>query len=348
MKIAILSHGASDGGSERVCTIIANSLVERGHDVYFYAIHSDKKEYYIDERVRYVYGDCSGIHKFTRFVKRTIKLRHFLRKEHIEAFISFIYDEGYATYKCRNIRKIFSLRSDPNKIQDQRRKRIEKIYADADCVVFQTEDAMNYFDKSISSHGVVIANPIKDDLPSWDVYDHQKVIIAAGRLSLAKNFPMLIKAFASFWADHKDYKLVICGEGGLLDELQKLANNLGVGNYVEFPGHVTDIHERMKKSAIYVSSSDSEGLSNSMLEALSIGIPTVCTDCPIGGARTFISDGENGYLVPVNDAGTLIERLSMLADDETIGRRFSEKSQKLKSELSTQSICDRWEEVLKG
>ena len=106
MKIAVLSHGASGGGSERVCTLIANSLVEKGYDVYFYAIHSDRREYYIDERVHYVYGDCQGSKKAVRFLKRTLKLRHFLKKNHIDAFISFIYDEGYAMYKSKNIKKI--------------------------------------------------------------------------------------------------------------------------------------------------------------------------------------------------------------------------------------------------
>ena len=348
MRIAILSHGASGGGSERVCTLIANSLVEKGYEVFFYAIHSDKREYYIDERVHYVYGDCQGKNKGIRFIKRVLKLRHFLRKEHIDAFISFIYEEGLAAYKNRKIRKIFSLRNDPNRIQQSKKKLIESLYADADQVVFQTEDAKNFFDQSISSHGVVIPNPILDNLPTWDKDDHRKEIIAAGRLSKQKNFNMLLRAFASFSRTHEDYDLVICGEGNLLGELQALAKELGVSDKVRFPGHVEDLHERMVKSAIYVSSSDFEGLSNSMLEALAIGIPTICTDCPIGGARAYIKDGENGYLVPVNDSDSLSKKMSALADDENLCRSFSAQSQKIKDELSTLAICNRWEEVLKG
>ena len=102
MRIAILSHGASGGGSERVCTLIANSLVEKGYEVFFYAIHSDKREYYIDERVHYVYGDCQGKKKGIRFIKRVLKLRHFLRKEHIDAlkkyFQELFYNERVQTF----------------------------------------------------------------------------------------------------------------------------------------------------------------------------------------------------------------------------------------------------------
>ena len=348
MRIAILSHGASGGGSERVCTLIANSLVEKGYEVFFYAIHSDKREYYIDERVHYVYGDCQGASKSIRFLKRTLMLRRFLKKEHIDAFISFIYDEGLAAYKNKKIKKIFSLRNDPNRIQKNKKKLIESLYTDADKVVFQTEDAKNFFNEAISSHGVVIPNPILDNLPKWDEEDHRKEIIAAGRLSKQKNFPMLLRAFASFSKDHEDYELVICGEGTLLGELKALADELGIADKVKFPGHVEDLHDRMVKSAIYVSSSDFEGLSNSMLEALAIGIPTVCTDCPIGGARAYINDGVNGFLVPVNDSDALSAKLSMMADDENMCKDFSARSQKIKDELSTSAICNRWEEVLKG
>lgn len=347
MRIAVLSHGASGGGSERVCTLIANSLAEKGHDVFFYALHSDKREYFIDERVHYLYGDGGGTNKALRFVKRTIKLRRFLKKNRIEAFISFIYEEGIAVYKSKKIKKIYSLRNDPNQISDSRRGLIERLYSDADYVVFQTEDARSYFEEKISSHGVVIPNPIKENLPDWDENNHEKVIIAAGRLTGQKNFPMLIKAFADFYKNHSDYKLVICGEGKLLDELKEMATSLGIEQSVEFPGHVTDIHQRMAKAAIYVSSSDFEGLSNSMLEALAIGIPSVCTDCPIGGARAWIKDGVNGYLVPVNDYVALSEKLTQISDNEQLGKDFSAESRKIRDELSTSTICNRWEEVLK-
>ncbi len=348
MKIAIISHGASGGGSERVCTLIANSFAAKGYDVFFYAIHSEKREYYIDERVKYIYGGFKGANKAIGFLKRTLKLRRFLRKEHIEVFISFIYEEGVATYKSRKIKKIFSLRNDPSRIRNSKQKMIEKLYADADRVVFQTEDAMNFYDSSVSSHGIVIPNPIKDNLPLWDSYNCKKVIIAAGRLSPQKNFHMLIKAFGKFWTEHNDYSLVICGDGDLLEQLQEYANQLGVSSSVFFPGHVSDLHERMAKSAIYVSSSDFEGLSNSMLEALAIGIPTICTDCPVGGARAYIKDGVNGFLVPVNDDEKLSMRLAEIADDPSLGRRFSEESKKIRKELSTSIICDQWEEVLKS
>ena len=346
MKVAILSHGASGGGSERVCTLIANNLAEKGYDVYFYAIHSDKREYYIDERVRFIYGDCTGKIKAIRFLKRTLKLKRFLKKEHIDAFISFIYDEGYATFKNKKIKKIFSLRNDPNHTNKSKRKMIERMYADADCVVFQTEDAKNFFNEKVRSHGIIIPNPVKDNLPVWKGnFSHE--IIAAGRLNKQKNFAMLLEACAMFFKNHPDYSLTICGEGGLEEELKNKAKDLGISDKVSFTGHITDLHDRMVNAEIYVSSSDYEGISNSMLEAMAIGIPCVCTDCPIGGARMFIKNEENGILVPVGDAVKMSEALEKYANDAELCRKVSEESQKIREELKTSTICEKWEAVLK-
>ena len=74
---------------------------------------------------------------------------------------------------------------------------------------------------------------------------------------------------------------------------------------------------------MFVSSSDFEGISNSMLEALGMGLPVVVTDCPVGGARMVIKSGENGILVPVGDTQAMYEAMrSVLKDPDTSGLNF--------------------------
>ncbi|MBO7387139.1 MAG: glycosyltransferase, partial [Lachnospiraceae bacterium] len=301
MKIAIISHGASGGGSERVATILANYFVSKNHDVFFYAIHSDGREYHLDDRIHYEFCEGGKIRGLKGMINRTFALRRFVKRNKIDTLISFIYEEGISVCGLKSVNRIFSLRNDPNQISGFKAKLISHIYEKANSVVFQTEDARAFFGEKIRNHGAVIPNPIKSGLPFWDVNDHNKELIAAGRLSNQKNFKMLINSFAYFSEKHPDYRLTICGEGGLKDSLVAQATELGVADKIAFPGHVTDIHDRMTKAGIYVSSSDFEGISNSMLEAMAVGIPVVCTDCPVGGARMFINDGVNGYLVPVGD-----------------------------------------------
>ena len=83
-----------------------------------------------------------------------------------------------------------------------------------------------------------------------------------------------------------------------------------------------------------------------MLEALAIGVPTVCTDCPIGGAKMFIKDGENGFLVKVGDAKDLTEKMKKVATDLELRNKFSNNAQKIRKELEASIICHKWKNLL--
>lgn len=346
-KIAIISHGASGGGAERVSTILANYLAKK-YEVYFYAIHSPGREYYIDEKIKYEYCEVSGKYGFERMIKRSFKLKKFVEKNKIDILINFIYLEGASLLLNNKLKKIYTLRNDPNSFCNKGLPKIlrDLIYRNADTIVFQTPDAKAYFGDKIQSHGVIIPNPLKENLPVWNSECHNKEILAVGRLSPQKNFAMLIKAFAEFSKVYPEYKLTICGEGQLKDDLVKLATDLGVVDNISFPGFISNVHERMTKAEIYVSSSDYEGISNSMLEALAIGIPTICTDCPVGGARMFIKTNQNGTLVPVGDDKALSNALIELADNLEKQKKYFIESRKIKEELDVNKICHEWEKLI--
>ena len=91
--------------------------------------------------------------------------------------------------------------------------------------------------------------------------------------------------------------LDIYGEGPLRKELQQYINSKNLKDIIKLQGFSHDIHEEMLKSAAFVISSDYEGISNSMIEALALGIPSVVTDCPCGGARMVINNYKNGVYI---------------------------------------------------
>lgn len=346
-KIAIISHGASGGGSERVATILANYFVNK-YDVYFYAIHSDKREYFLDERVKYEYCAVHGKTGAERMLRRAYKLRRYIKNNRIDVMISFIYLEGLALALDTKIFKIYSLRNDPTQFCNKGLLKAARniLYRTANKVVFQTPDAKAYFGQKIQNHGVIIPNPISSNLPFWNRESHRKEIIAVGRLSEQKNFSMLVKAFAAFSKNHPEYCLTICGEGKKKIELMQIAKEQNIIDKVNFPGFITNVHERMTNAEMYVSTSVYEGISNSMLEALAIGIPTVCTDCPVGGARMFINNNSNGYLVKVGDVTALTECLNKIADDKEKQKEFSLKSIEIRQELDVNKICGMWEALI--
>ena len=243
---------------------------------------------------------------------------------------------------------VVSERNDPNVFNGRKIKKVEEIlrnilYGCSKNIVLQTVDTIECFPKRLHKKCVVIGNPIPNDLPSPGAYDkREKTLLDIGRLIPSKNHQMLIKVFAKFYKNFSEYRLLIFGDGPEKNKLQKLITELHLQEKVVLKGFSDSIYEELKKGGIYVSTSITEGISNSLLEALAMGIPTVATDCPVGGARACIRDGENGFLIRVNDEEQLLDRLETIALDEQIQKKFSENSVKVRNYYSEESISKKW------
>ena len=112
----------------------------------------------------------------------------------------------------------------------------------------------------------------------------------------------------------------------------------------KFKENVNDI---IKDSAMFVLSSDFEGISNAMIEALALGIPTICTDCPIGGARQMIQDGKNGLLVPVGDDGALYNAMKKIIDNPQFADELAEEGKKIRLLYPEDKIVQKWLDLAK-
>ena len=156
----------------------------------------------------------------------------------------------------------------------------------------------------------------------------------------------MFRAFAKFHERFPDYLLTVYGKGELLEELEDLIAQLGIGEVACIKPYVSAIHERILKCAMFVSTSDYEGISNSMLESMGIGLPCICTDCPVGGARMFIKDKTNGLLIPVDNEQALIEAMSSLAGDPSFANAMGANATSLKTELEVGKISKMWMDVI--
>ena len=83
-----------------------------------------------------------------------------------------------------------------------------------------------------------------------------------------------------------------------------------------------------------------------MLEAMAIGLPTICTVCPAGGARAIIKDHENGILVPVNDVQAMADAMKEVADNPELAEKLSINGTKIREDLSVDKIVNRWMELI--
>ncbi len=211
--------------------------------------------------------------------------------------------------------------------------------------VFQTEDERAYY-TWLKCPTAVIPNPLKEGLPQPFTGHRRHEIVNFCRLNKQKNIPLLIDAFALLLQEHPDYRLRIYGRGEEKDNLIALTKSKGLENAVIFEDFAPDVHERIRDAAMYVCSSDFEGLSNSMLEALAIGLPCVCTDCEGGGARMMIRDHQNGLLVPVRDVQALYRAMKEIIEDPALAQQLSAEAAKIREKLSIEKVADLWEAMV--
>lgn len=350
-KVIFLIPSMQGGGAERVISVISDSLTKNNISVTIALFKNNIVEYPIYEKVDI---DTSLIGKCNSPMYKFISFRRYLKEHKDATFVSFFTMIGMYMLAASiglNARIIISERLDP--AQSIPNKKIlfwlrKKLYHYAYGFVFQTPNALNYFNESVQKKGVVIPNPLKEGLPVRFEGAREKRIVTFARLEPQKNYPLLVNAFEKFSNDHEDYILEIYGKGSMEENLKRLVSNKRLENKIKFCGFSSNIHRDILSAKMFVLPSDYEGLSNSMLEALAIGLPCICTDCPPGGARMFIEDGVNGLLIPVGDVDTMANAMSKIAEDDFFAEKLSKNAMLIRDELQADLICKKWEEIIKN
>lgn len=219
-------------------------------------------------------------------------------------------------------------------------------YTRANKCICQTPDEAEYYNGLKYVKKYIIPNPIIADFPKRFNEIRKKIVVTFSRLSREKNIPLLIDAFNLFHDKHPEYELHIFGEGREKDRLIKYTFEQRLSDSVYFFDFDVNIHNRIRDYAMFVTSSDREGMSNSMLEAMAIGLPTISTDCPAGAARMLIDNYVNGIVVPMRDKEAMCEAMCYLAEHPKEAEQMSKEAVKIKYELSMERIGKLWMEAI--
>jgi glycosyltransferase involved in cell wall biosynthesis len=233
------------------------------------------------------------------------------------------------------------------------------LFPSAAGVVVQTNGAMNYFGPHIKNKCRVLPNAINEEFMAHDVVpfeNRKKVIVSVGRLDDNKNQKVIINAFSYFVKKHADYRLMIYGDGPTRDLLERLCGKLeildetgkGADGKVTFMGSVDRIADRICESEIFVLTSKTEGMPNALIEAMSLGLCCISTDCPCGGPADLIKNGRNGILIPMDSdvkmATNIFHALERLADDPAIARKMGGAALSVREEYNPDSVNAMWKE----
>ena len=283
-------------------------------------------------------------------------LKAYFRKNKRVTVVAFLYDAIFYSLLSvtRKNKLIISERGDPCQSLGSKTTMsfIKNEFQKADAFVFQSPDVKEWYEANTGVRGTVIFNPIKADLPVPFSGERKKAIVNFCRINPQKNIPLLLSAFNKFYESFPEYELHIYGDASSEADMDyynksvEIKNSLPCAEKIHFFPARKDIHNVIRDYAMFVSSSDFEGMSNSMLEAIALGLPCVCTDCPAGGARAVIKDGENGLLVPVNDADALSDAMKRIVSEPGLAEKLSADSVKIKEAQSLEKITEKWMEIL--
>lgn len=348
-KLTFLIAYLGGGGAERVTVLLANKFAQKGYDVQLIIFSSKYDEYKVDKHVKKVFlpENKNKIKDIIYKIKELKKLLSDFKPEYVIE-LGFSYRYLFFGNLLNKYKFILSERNAPqfhhrNKLEW---KMIQYCFNQAYHVVFQTKDAQTFYRSNIQNKSTVISNPINSNLPNPFYGKRDNRIVAFSRLDPQKNIPMMLRVFKEFVSNHKEFVLEIYGRGESEEELKQYALDIGVSDKVIFKGFEKDIHNNIKSAMMFVSTSDYEGISNSMLEALAIGLPCVCTDCPAGGARMTIRSGYNGFLVPVRDEKSMLEKMKYIINNQEEITQVSERATEIRNELSVDKISIKWESIM--
>jgi glycosyltransferase involved in cell wall biosynthesis len=362
MRVTLMIPSLGAGGAERVMTLLANNLRERGHEVYLLTLAGSRDDFFgVGSGVRRIALDLTGnsssmLGAARANIRRIRAIRAVVRHIRPDAVLSFITSMNVlAILACVGlpVRVVVSERIDPRSHHmEQGWARLRTAaYRYTDALVAQTADAADWFRQQLGKRIAVttIPNPVMAAVESAavDVAIPRPFMLAAGRLVQQKGFDLLIHAFADVARTRPELNLVIAGEGPEAPTLKRLAAEMGVAERVFFPGRVRELPGFMKEATGFVLSSRYEGFPNVLLEALASGLPVIATDCP-GGPREILCDGAYGLLVSNESVRGLGEAMIRLASDADLRERLSRTASKAIARYEVGAVTTAWEQVLLG
>ena len=331
------------GGAERVISVLANYFANR-YSVEIVCLSGNSSFYFLNNNVTLTYLEP----KYgNNLVKKFIWLLRNVRSDSLViAFMVNVYLFTLAALLFRNVKIVVSERNDPTvhilPIRIMRKLLIWR----AQKLVVQTHDIASYFPRLMQNKIEIVYNPISDKYVwrSGISAQKEKVIVTVGRLSPQKNHKMLINAFSFIVLEHPDYQLHIYGEGEIEEETKAYVKAKNLEGKVFFKGKCDTLWDVLPKAEIFALSSDYEGMSNALIEAMYVGLPVVTTE--VSGTKELIESGKNGIVVPVGDEQKFTEALEKLIQDENLRIQLAKNAVQIIGKVQPLAIMNQWENII--
>ncbi|WP_297438898.1 glycosyltransferase [uncultured Clostridium sp.] len=382
-KIAILVPSLSDGGAEKVAANLSIIYEELGYEVYFILYENrvsfDYEGQIIDLNIKARYG----LKKIFKDYEIYRKLKSIKRKYKFDFVISHLPKTDLMNCLTKGNEKVITTIHNNIDVDypTYMKRMLKYIIRKSDLIASVSRVGEEYLLEKYSAKNVkTIYNPqiLKDikvksklEITEFSNSNFECEIIAnVGRLSMQKGQWHLIRAFSEILKTRPNAKLVIIGRGDLEERLKILVEKLGIEKNVIFTGFNSNPYKFLSRTDLYVSTSIHEGLPMTYIEAMSLGIPIISTDC-ISGPREIIAPNKFGevmdydeiqeYGVLVSDFASidtidslvisseeinLANRINSLLDNKEVYKSLSEKVKQRSYDFDYTNIKKIWEREL--
>lgn len=363
MKLLLFIHSLSAGGAERVTANLANYWSMHGHEVTVVTLATTSVDFYalapgIKRIVLDLTSDPNGLIAGIRQNMRRVRaLRAALRQEQPEIAIAMMSTSNVLlALAARGLPRIHAIGVEhtyPPQMPLGRAWETMRFaaYSQLTAVVSLTQECACWLQEKTTAGWVhIIPNaafwPLPDQPPTLDPgtvrRPDRKLLLAVGRLSEEKNFDKLITVFERLAISHAEWDLVILGEGPERPVLERRVKEAGLQDRVFLPGRVGNVGRWYEQADLYVMTSRFEGFPNTLLEAMTYGVPAVSFDCDTG-PRDIIRHGIDGLLVPPGDLDALQAELESLIGNRSLREAYGLRAIEARERFSIERIAAMWQ-----
>lgn len=342
--ICLIGAGLAGGGQERALTNLANQFAEMGHHVTILSLFKTEIFWELNPKIEIIFPelDRKAHHRLIYALKLLPYIRKQVKKLKPDTILSFgewfnsyvilatrfLKFPLYITNRMGPLLNLGLLINNANSL----------LYRYADGIIAQTSISKTIIEKNTHNRNVVvIPNAVKpiDVLAKTE----NKNIVTVGRLSKEKGHTILLKAFAK--VKDTEWKLHIIGDGIERENLENEATMLGISKRVVFHGYQQNFSSILGNCEIFVLPSFYEGFPNALIEAMSIPLACISSNC-VAGPSDIIEHGKNGLLVEPGNVTELANAMDYLIENPEVRNNLATEAFKIRETLKFEVIAKQY------
>ncbi len=356
-RIALLDWDMTvTGGAEAVAASLTRAFGDI-YDVYFVTVFQKNSELAYDlsaaKKVFCLDAENTRLRSIMWEIRKP--LRRFLKENSIDAVLLIGNYPGYVAIPSMIFNRTKFIYCDHGALINQINERaitiirfLTSLFADKTVVLTDKtrNDYIKYF--HISPKRVLTIHNWIDDRVTENAAPcnlHAKKVLCVGRFGEEKGYDLMVKAAKKFLPAHPDWQWHVYGTGETFDDIKALVEKEGLDGQLKLMGNNPNVLSLYRNYSIFVLPSYREGLPLVLLEAKANRLPIVSFNIDTGPCE-MVEDGINGFLIEPYDTDKMAEKLSLLANDGDLMKKFSDNAGRMTEKFSKPEILGRWRRLI--